>query len=136
MTDQTTKASGAVMFTDSLTFVGRHRSAAVFIDHQRGKGIDGEWRTIIDQIRSFQAFVDDWDGSGSSVPPRDVVQAARRLASDFMRCSHLPPARVVAGVNGTISLEYPGHPFIEIEVIAADEARVYEDGRRKYTIAI
>ena len=48
------------------------------------------WEAVIAVISAFRALTDDWDGDGSLAPTSD----------------HVPPDRVIAGVNGTVIFEW------------------------------
>lgn len=128
------KARGAAKFTTLVQTGADARGAIAFTD-QRYTCVDSGWREIIAQIHSFYGLQDDWDGNESVAPAHELVDAAVRLAYLLQQASHPAPDRVVAGVNGTITFEYPDTPFTEIEIISVDEASVYENGRREKVIA-
>ena len=136
MPNATIKTRGATKFTSWSPSGAEPRGATVFTESQWDDNIDCNWDGILDQIQSFYSLVDDWDGNDSAAPSREFIGSAMRLAYSLKHCSHPAPDRVVAGVNGTVSFEYAGSPWLEIEVSSDDEARVYEHGRQSYLIAI
>jgi hypothetical protein len=84
--------------------------------------IDGpsrSWDEVIDELLALRGLEDDWDGQGAQAPEPALVDTALSVATDF-RAERMPPAaRAVAGVNGTVVLEwYSPTTYLEIEVTA------------------
>ncbi len=119
---------GAVEFTRRSSLESSVPNATFFTRRQ-DDCVDENWGGIIGSILSIAKLENDWDGEHAVVPEQDVIAMAAELAKQLRDCSHPAPLRAVAGVNGTISFEFGGEPFFEIEVVSATRAEVFESGR-------
>ena len=122
------RQQGAVRFTKPK----RQRtlpSGAVLFTKPDLDGFDDAWEMIIQTAMSYKSLDDDWDGNHSIAPDPELVDMAVILARHLKGSANPAPARVVAGVNGTISFEFGDEPFLEIEVVSPSEAEVYESGK-------
>jgi hypothetical protein len=82
------------------------------------------WDRRIGELLALRDLADDWDGQGALAPGAGVVDAAVVLASR-LRGAWPAPDFAVAGVNGTVILEWHGtDTFTELEVESADAAEV------------
>ena len=82
------------------------------------------WTAIIDDLLALRLLEDDWDGQGAKAPSTALVDSAIVLSQLFRRQGCLAPSRVVAGVNGTVILEWQAdESYFEIEVTTPYEAR-------------
>jgi hypothetical protein len=83
---------------------------------------DGSWEECFRRLQKLRDLQDDWDGQGAEAPPADVLDGAVRLAQAVRRHGSPPPCRVVAGVNGTVVLEWQfGAIYSEMEFIGPDK---------------
>lgn len=124
---------GAIGFTK----VGRPTippTDSTMFSRQRFELMDQEWGIIIEKLTSFENLEVDWDGNQAIPPDKLMIEMAQQLAVQLQGCAYPAPVRVVAGVNGTISFEYPGDPIEEIEVVTPTRAEVYEAGKLVRTI--
>lgn len=82
------------------------------------------WDDLIGQVSRMRNLEDDWDGQGAEAPHTSLIDAAIRLLQSLQRAKDCPaPNRVVAGVNGTVVLEW--HTplgYEEIEVVTPSTA--------------
>ena len=122
------KKEGAVEFTERQVRNKGTHDATVFTQ-QHDDFVDQGWDEIITTVRSLAALEEDWDGNHSVPPEQQVIDVAEKLAQQLKSTSHPAPTRVVPGVNGSISFEFGGEPFLEIEVVDFSTAEVYEDGK-------
>jgi hypothetical protein len=84
------------------------------------------WTEVSDTIARMRTLEDDWDGLGCVAPEPGVIDYAMRIARFLQRLGMSPPCRAVAGVNGTIQLEWytEDRGFLEVEV-AGQNAEVF-----------
>jgi acyl carrier protein phosphodiesterase len=69
----------------------------------------------------MRALQNDWDGEGSMAPEKSLVDFTTSLAHRGKQQNDLAPARVIATVNGTISMEwYVDGFFVEFEFVEPD----------------
>lgn len=86
-----------------------------------GIGPRNDWDSIIDELLRMRALKDDWDGEGSIAPQKALVDVATSFAHWRKQENELAPSRVVATVNGTISMEwYVDGFFVEFEFVEPD----------------
>lgn len=71
-----------------------------------GKNSVRTWQAVIGELSAFRALTDDWDGDGSLAPKSEVIDAAMSKALQLQNEVHVPPDRVIAGVNGTVIFEW------------------------------
>jgi hypothetical protein len=64
------------------------------------------WPKRLDELMTIRTLTDDWDGLGAKAPSTELVDSAIILADGFLRAGIEAPSRVVAGVNGTVILEW------------------------------
>lgn len=119
---------GAVNFSKPRLAAARRSDTPVFAKFELDC-VDPLWDAIIETVSSFIRLDDDWDGGGAVAPETALVHMAVELARQLRECSSPAPLRAVAGVNGTVSFEFPGEPFIEIEVVSPYKAEVFEAGK-------
>ena len=81
------------------------------------------WEQRIDELLALRTLEDDWDGQGAEAPDPALVDGAIKLAV-FLRQKNVPPAlRALAGLAGTVSLEWQsGRGYAELEVLSPSEA--------------
>lgn len=85
------------------------------------------WEDAFAKLWSFRTLQPDWDGQGAEVPSFDLVDSATHLAIALQRRQAFPPSRVLAGVNGTVFLEWQRPlEYCQIEMAEPGRAR---DGR-------
>ncbi len=93
----------------------------------------GAWEHAIQKIATFQDLDDDWDGLGAAAPSHELLESAIGLAFLFSEKRVAPPHRVVAGVDGSVILEWqdPDGTYSDVEIIApfSAEVMVIEPGR-------
>lgn len=88
-----------------------------------GSSIDPVWTEVIDELLAVRSLRDDWDDQGSRAPARALVDRAIGLAQRLRTCGIEAPHRAVAGVNGTVVLEWHEYDgYREIEVSSPDRA--------------
>jgi len=119
---------GAVRFTRPKPNQSTPSGAVIFTKSDLDC-VDEDWDTIIIAVREFAELKEDWDGNHSVPPDADLIFMAVKLACQLKEFSNPAPSRVIAGVNGSISFEFGGDIFTEIEVVTPFEAAVYEDGK-------
>ncbi len=79
------------------------------------------WAGVIDDLLALRGLEDDWDGQGAPAPEPAVVDTALAVATDFRSAGLEPAHRAVAGVNGTVVMEwFSASMYCEVEVIAPD----------------
>ena len=122
------RQQGAVRFTKPKPQPSMSSEAVLFTKPDFNC-FDDAWEMIIETALSYTYLDDDWDGNHSVAPDPELIDMAVRLAHHLKESSNPAPARVVAGVNGTISFEFGDEPFLEIEVVSPSEAEVYESGK-------
>ncbi len=123
------KARGAAAFSPREFDVPDYAevSAARFV----WQTIESEWGARLAQLKEFRALEDNWDGDGAVAPGPDLTDGAICFAQALQKQGNAPPDRVVAGVNGTISLEWytsEGYYEVEVQSPTAAEARWVIDG--------
>lgn len=83
------------------------------------------WSVVFDKLAKIRNLEDDWDGEGSEAPHPTLVDYAITIASHFKSKNEISPDRVLAGVNGTVFLEWQTQDeYREIEVLSSDEAEI------------
>jgi hypothetical protein len=76
-----------------------------------------DWSQRIDDLLAIRNLAHDWDGQGAPGPALELVDSAISLAVHLRQRGVKPPDRAVAGVNGTVSLEwYDGSSVMEFEI--------------------
>jgi hypothetical protein len=99
-----------------------------------------QWPVVIDDLLRLQGLSDDWDGQGALAPDPTVVHQAIKLARAFEARGFPPADRAIAGLNGTVFLEWrdaPGNPgYFEVEVLSANEieGRRFQEGAGRATV--
>lgn len=84
---------------------------------ERARQAPDPWDQITDDLLGMRALQNDWDGLGAEAPSPELVDSTLRLAQSLRRSGYLCPARVGAGPNGTVLLEWQlGHLYVEAEV--------------------
>ena len=77
----------------------------------------------------MRSLCDDWDGDGAVAPGVAVVDTALTQAIRLRSKYHNPPDRVIAGVNGSVVLEWFLFNRIEqMEIFSPNEFEVRIDG--------
>jgi len=91
-----------------------------------GSSTEG-WAELFTELDTFRLLTDDYDGQGAIAPTNEVVEGAIELLGDCRRMGLLPPSCVVAGVNGTVSLEWdlPDRQLVVVEVTDRHAADVF-----------
>lgn len=130
---QTIKHLGAVRFSRPKTHAPRQSGTPAFANLEV-ELLDPGWGEIIKTVMSFVSLNDDWDGGGAVAPEPLLVHMSAELARQLAAAAYPAPSRVIAGVNGTISFEFAGEPFTEIEVVSPFEAEVFENGKLVNTL--
>lgn len=130
---QTIKRLGAVRFSQPTTLAARRSETPVFAK-QEVDFVDPEWGDIIETVKSFASLDDDWDAGGSVAPEPSLVYMSIELARQLEAAAYPAPSRVIAGVNGTVSFEFAGEPFTEIEVVSPYAAEIFENGKLVNTL--
>jgi len=69
-------------------------------------GNAGPWEPIVRKIVEFQHLGDDWDGLGAVAPSRELLESAIGLAYLLSENGVAPPRCVVAGLDGSVNLEW------------------------------
>ncbi len=96
--------------------------------------MEPEWGEIIETVKSFASLDDDWDAGGSVAPEPSLAHMSIELARQLEAAAYPAPSRVIAGVNGTVSFEFAGEPFTEIEVVSPYAAEIFENGKLVNTL--
>jgi hypothetical protein len=80
---------------------------------------EDKWNERIDKLLEIRRLEDDWDGQGADAPSPALVDSAIVLAQILRQNGVETPCRVVAGVNGTVILEWQEgkDTYTEIEVV-------------------
>jgi hypothetical protein len=88
---------------------------------------EARWRQRLAELHALGDLHDDWDGQGASAPLPELVTSALALAEQLRQERIDAPCRVVAGVNGSVILEWqtPKGAYTEIEVTAPHQADGY-----------
>jgi hypothetical protein len=89
------------------------------LESERGAG----WDEVIRKLGSMLFLKNDWDGMGAVAPICDIVYSAFELAYTLKRApGYPPPARVLAGPDGAITMEWQeSSVYTEVEVSAPDQ---------------
>ncbi len=118
MSTITQYASGAAAFTRaSYRLLPVRAERPSFSDAADGPA--RTWAGVIDDLLALRGLEDDWDGQGAPAPEPAVVDTALTVATDFRSDGLAPPDRAVAGVNGTVVLEwFSPKTYCEIEITA------------------
>jgi hypothetical protein len=66
----------------------------------------GPWEPAVQKIVEFQHLGDDWDGLGAVAPSRELLESAIGLAYLLSEKGVDPPHSVVAGLDGSVNLEW------------------------------
>jgi hypothetical protein len=94
---------------------------------------DGGWDKTAKELEALRDIKDNWDDAGAVPPASPVVQSAIGLANLLRARGMEPPARVVAGPDGCVILEWQGRDgsYCEVEVVGLFQAEVMlvEPGR-------
>src|SRR5262245_30640609 len=82
------------------------------------------WPDLSQDGAAMRDLTEDWDGQGAAAPPLALVEGAIRLARGLQAKGYSPADRAIAGVSGTIFLEWhgPTGDYLEIEVTAPEHA--------------
>ena len=83
------------------------------------------WQELIANLVDLRSLDDDWDGQGAKAPAVELVDSAISLAG-WLRDEQVIPAHyAIAGVNGTLHLEWINNQHsIDIEIISPGLAEV------------
>lgn len=106
-------------------------SAASFSQPMNGdsEAVRIAWKNVMAELRDMRSLSDDWDGDGAVAPGVAVVDTALTQAIRLRSEYHNPPDRVIAGVNGSVLLEWFLFNRIEqMEIFAPNEFEVRIDG--------
>src|SRR5215468_7301438 len=66
----------------------------------------GPWEPAVVKMVEFQHLGDDWDGQGARAPSHALLASVIGLAYTLKDQGVDPPHCVVAGVEGTVTLEW------------------------------
>jgi hypothetical protein len=79
----------------------------------------GLWEPAVVKMVEFQHLGDDWDGQGALAPSHELLASAIGLAYTLKDQGADPPHCVVAGVEGTVTLEWhdPDGTYTEVEIV-------------------
>jgi hypothetical protein len=79
----------------------------------------GPWEPSVVKMVEFQHLGDDWDGQGARAPSHELLASAIGLAYTLKDQGVDPPHCVVAGVEGTVTLEWhdPDGTYTEVEIV-------------------
>lgn len=114
-------ASGRCVVVPPTTTLGR---TALLVARS---GKPDLWPKRLDELLRIRTLMDDWDGLGALAPSTALVDSAIILADQLLRAGIDPPSRVVAGVNGTVILEWQQDGvYTEIEVTEPYRAECVE----------
>jgi hypothetical protein len=81
------------------------------------------WSDVIDKLLVVRGLADDWDGQGAEAPAPALVDGAIALAQSLQANGLRPADLAVAGVTGTVILEWHDPAgYLELEVAAPDRA--------------
>lgn len=83
------------------------------------------WESVFKNIIGFIVLEENWDGNGSIPPSFEVIEFSLYLIQEIQE-TYSAPLRVIAGVNGTILLEFSSTEHIEI---SNNIAEVYKNGK-------
>ena len=87
------------------------------------------WQSVMAELLELRSLSDDWDGDGAVAPGFAVVDSALTQAIRLRTKYHNPPDRVIAGVNGSVLLEwYLINRIEQMEIFAPNEFEVRIDG--------
>jgi|GEM_PF-1809044 len=106
-------------------------SAASFSQPMNGdsEAVRIAWKKVMQELRDMRSLSDDWDGDGAVAPGVAVVDTALTQAIRLRSQYHNPPDRVIAGVNGSVLLEwFLFHRIEQMEIFAPNEFEVRIDG--------
>lgn len=116
-----------VASTQHLTRPDTSGSAASFSQPMNGdsEAVRTAWQSVMVELREMRSLSDDWDGDGAIAPGVAVVDTALAQAIRLRSEYHNPPDRVIAGVNGSVVLEWFLFNRIEqMEIFSPDEVEV------------
>jgi len=82
------------------------------------------WKQHIDDLLDIRRMEDDWDGLGAPAPSIALVDSAILLVQILKDKGCHVPDRIVAGLTGTILLEWQGQggAYLELEVTRPQHA--------------
>jgi hypothetical protein len=88
------------------------------VSAEKATGDAGPWEPAVQKIVEFQHLGDNWDGLGAKAPTRELLASAIGLAYVFYEKRVDPPHCVVAGLDGSVNLEwqYPDGTIVEVEI--------------------
>ena len=86
----------------------------------------GPWEPAVAKMVEFQHLGDNWDGLGAPAPSRELLVSAIGLAYTLKDKGIDPPSRVVASLEGSVTLEWhdPSGTYIEVEIVRPFYAEV------------
>jgi hypothetical protein len=115
MTTTTRAARGASAYTEPDYYPT--------LDCDRYSAPPDGWAELTAELQALRSLEDDWDGQGALAPPPPLVDTAISLALCLRAGGTAPADRAIAGVNGTIILEWHApHGYLEIEVTDINRA--------------
>ena len=118
----------ALLPPEVTRLLGHHHANGAFTGQPASAGRPADaWVELSAELDTYRHLADDYDGQGAVAPTSEIVDGAIELLGDCRRLGLVPPSCVVAGVNGTVSLEWdlPNRQCVTIEVTGRHTAEVF-----------